>query len=98
MDAKIVGPDAICATPAGNYVVRLIRPTTEPYEIDDFFDGEEAVWDVIVLFDASCSMTTPFEHIMNVKNLVPFDALKLGLLCNQLGFLNDELNRWANSV
>ena len=58
----------------------------------------DVIWNAIVMFDASCQRHPPFEETFSVRQMVTFNALRLGMMLNQMKFLVEQLNLWARLV
>lgn len=79
-------PGDIVTTSAGNYVYRLVEPVPlgpgwalKAMNNNNSVKYTGEMWQVDVLFDASCKNTLG-STVTDVKNLVVFDAKQLGVL------------------
>lgn len=85
-------PGSIYSTGAGNLVFQMLRPSDDqPEWISNMGDVQ---WDVLLLFDAACKRQIMTVMQTNIKDLVQFDVIRMGMLWHQLQTLRDGFERW----
>jgi hypothetical protein len=74
----------------------MLRPSDDqPAWISNIGDVQ---WDALLLFDAACKRPTLTVMQINVKDLVPFDIIKMGMLWQQLQALRHGFERWLQEM
>ena len=93
-------PNTIWSTPAGNHVYKILSPADRPLnEYGSVIPGT-TWWSALVLLDTGSRYDDgPSKRmfgtnvVINNMNLVPFDALALGTLWEQVRQLSEEAQR-----
>lgn len=96
MDPSKAAPGLIVATQSGNYVIKL-ESIAKDQDYAGMLDDDDVIWNATVFFDASCKKLPPFSCTFSIKALVPFDAVRMGMMLGQMKLLVEQLNLWAGS-